>query len=94
MALHRIVIDFEFPPDGQNVRSDWISYIRNFGEELDGHFLRNREGSIDVAEVDSAIDRLSFTLSDNHHKGSVLILVRKLLTRYRLAHIAQVKFLN
>ena len=91
MPNRQIIIDFDFPEDEQLAADQsLVARIRALGEDLYREFSRNGQAIISIHEVDSATDRLSLTLSSNHHTGDVMRFIKKQLTRHHLGDIAHI----
>ena len=95
MPNRQIVIDFDFPDDEQLAsEQSLVSRIRTLGEDLFREFSQNGQAILNIHDVDEAINRLSLTLSSNHHSGSVMRIISKQLTRHHLADIARISKLE
>jgi hypothetical protein len=83
--VRNIIIAFSGPHDGT-----LIHRIRNFGEDLYGHFRDTGQAEMDIAEVDRVTDCVSLRLTATRHLGNVSAYIKKALKEHGLIERATI----
>jgi hypothetical protein len=88
MSDRLITIRFDMSNDAHN---SLVSRIRDFGEVLYREFEATGHASMNIGEIDRAVDRLSLKVTATRHLGEVVEFVRKTLKQHNLAERAQIE---